>query len=86
MESKETNDENGRCLTIKLALRCKPLSTAARRTLRDGCIARVVCESPDCCAVSDLYLGSEDIPLRFDLEDNLDVLRLSVTHKTLSRL
>lgn len=86
MESKETNDENGRCLTIKLALRSKPLSPAVRRTLRDGCIARVVCTSARCCPAADLYLGSEDIPLRFDLEDNLDVLRLSATHKTLSRL
>ncbi len=85
MEGKETNDENGRCLTIKLALRCRPLSPAARGTLRDGCIARVV--FGDCaCAVRDAILGSEDIPLRFELEDNLDVLRLSATHKTLSRL
>ncbi len=85
MESKETSDENGRCLTIKLKLSCKPLSPAARRTLRDGCIARVV--FGDCaCVVPDTTLGSEDIPLRFETEDNLDVLRLSVTHKTLSRL
>lgn len=85
LESKETVSENGRSLTYKLALRCKGLSPAVRETLRDGCIVRVVCADQSCCAV-DYFLGTEDIPLHFELEDNLDFLQLSATYKTVSRL
>ncbi len=53
--------------------------------LPDGGIARVVCADQSCCAV-DYFLGTEDIPLHFELEDNLDFLQLSATYKTVSQL
>lgn len=85
MEIKEQTDENGRYSTTKLSFRCRSLSPAERRIIRDGCIVRVSF-SGDGCAVQDLILGTEDIPVRFETEDSLDTLQLSTTHKSFSWL
>ena len=85
MEVKEQNDENGRYSTTKLSCRCKSLSPAVRRITRDGCIVRVSFSGGG-CHIPDLILGTEDIPVRFELEDSLDFLKLSATHKGASLL
>lgn len=85
MEVKDQTDENGRFSTTKLSFRCKQLTPVERRIIRDGCIARVVfCK--DGCAVPDLILGTEDIPIRFETEDGLDYFTVSATYKSASRL
>lgn len=77
LETKETVDDNGRCLTHKIELRCTVIPTSTLRIIRYGCIARVVFSDG-----TSAYLGTADLPLRIETEDNLDVLRLSASWKT----
>ncbi len=70
-------DDNGRCLTHKIELRCTVIPTSTLRIIRYGCISRVVFNDG-----TSAYLGTADLPLHFETEDNLDVLRLSAQWKT----
>lgn len=77
LETKETADDNGRCLTHKIELRCTVIPTSTLRIIRDGCISRIVFSDGTA-----IYLGTADLPLRIETEDDLGVLRLSASWKT----
>ncbi len=77
LETKETADDDGRRLTHKVELRCKAIPASTLRIIRYGCIARVVFSDGTV-----IWLGTADLPVRFETEDNLDVLRLSASWKT----
>ena len=71
LETEDSRDENGRFLTSKIETQVRRLSPAVRDCLRDGCICQLSFD-----VGGGTTLGTSDLPLHFELQDNLDYINL----------
>lgn len=79
LEIEDSRDENGRFLTSKIETQVRRLSPSVRDCLRDGCICRLSFDTG-----ADAILGTSDLPLHFELQDNLDYINLKAEWQSLS--